>query len=192
MEMARRRLRAASPPSKWDKLIEFLERVRDIRDRYAPAMQLCTRSIVRTRQDAQRWEEVLRPRGWLPEFRKWMALPQAKENLTGRAIVAPRGHCVYMADAKEFVHNPWFGEMNLLYVDADGSVVPCPVHPHAEVLGNLRTERYSDILAGESRRRMKQSMADENRSIMSVCGVCEVGPAGNEGPSYWSAWKRAP
>lgn len=175
------------PPSKWEKLVEFLERTREIRDRWAPAMQLCTRTIVRTRQDAQRWEEFLRPRGWVPEFRKWMALPQAKENLTGRAVVVPRGHCVYMADATEFIHNPWSGEMNLLYVDADGSVVPCPVHPHAEVLGNLRTERYSDIVLGERRRRMKEAMA-KSRSTMSVCGVCEVGPAGNEGPSYWSAF----
>jgi radical SAM protein with 4Fe4S-binding SPASM domain len=92
-----------------------------------------------------------------------------------------------MADAKEFVHNPWFGEMNLLYADADGSVVTCPVHPHAHVLGNLLEERYSDILRGERRRRLQESM-DRNRAAVSVCGGCEVGPVGNEGPSYWSAF----
>lgn len=175
------------PPSKWEKLVEFLDRARELRDRWAPAMQLWTRTIVRTRQDAQRWEEFLRPRGWLPEFRKWMALPQAKENLTGHAIVVPRGHCVYLGAAAELIHNPWFGEINLLYVDADGSVVPCPVHPHAEILGNLRTERYSDILLGDRRRKMKEMMA-RNRAGMGVCGVCEIGPPGNEGPSYWSTF----
>jgi organic radical activating enzyme len=175
------------PPSKWDKLVEFLERTRELRDRWAPAMTLHTRTIVRTRQDAERWDNFLRPRGWTPEFRKWMALPEAKQNLTGRAVVVPRGHCVYMADAKEFVHNPWHGEMNLLYVDADSSVVTCPVHPHAHVLGSLRTNTYSEILHGEHRRRLKEAMA-KSRATVSVCGVCEVGPAGNEGPSYWSAF----
>jgi MoaA/NifB/PqqE/SkfB family radical SAM enzyme len=175
------------PPSKWSKLEEFLERVRVIRDRWAPAMTLHTRTIVRTRADAERWNNFLQPRGWLPEFRKWMALPEAKENLTGRAIMVPRGHCVYMADAKEFVHNPWHGEMNLLYVDADSSVVTCPVHPHAHVLGNLKEQRYSDILHGEHRKKLLAAM-EKSRSTLSVCGVCEVGPPGNEGPSYWSAF----
>ena len=175
------------PPSKWEKLEEFLERARILRDKWAPAMQLWTRTIVKTSKDAERWENFLRPRGWLPEFRCWMALPEAKENLTGRIVMAPRGHCVYMADAKEFVHNPWSGEMNLLYADADGSVVTCPVHPHAHVLGNLLAERYSDILLGERRRKLQASM-DANRAAVSVCGGCEVGPVGNEGPSYWSAF----
>ena len=26
--------------------------------------------------DMSRWEDVLRPRGWTPEFRRWMALPR--------------------------------------------------------------------------------------------------------------------
>ncbi len=175
------------PPSKWEKLMEFLERARVIRDRWAPGMHLGTRTIVRTRSDAQRWEQLLRPLGWTPEFRKWMALPEAKENLTGRAVVVPRGHCVYIADAEEFVHKAWFGEMNQLYIDGDGTVVPCCVHPHAAVLGDLRTERYSDILAGERRRKMMAAMAS-SRATMSVCGVCDVGPVGREGPSYWSTF----
>lgn len=175
------------PPSKWEKFMEFLERARVIRDRWAPGMHLGTRTIVRTRKDAERWEGILRPMGWTPEFRRWMALPEAKENLTGRAVVVPRGHCVYAADASEFIHKQWFGEMNQLYVDGDGTVVPCCIHPHAAVLGDLKTELYSDILRGERRRELLARM-DSSRATMSVCGVCDVGPPGNEGPSYWSTF----
>ena len=64
-----------------------------------------------------------------------MALPEAKENLTHRAMMVPRGPCVFLADPDEFATHPWFGEVNLLYVDADGTVVPCCMHPQAGVLG---------------------------------------------------------
>jgi wyosine [tRNA(Phe)-imidazoG37] synthetase (radical SAM superfamily) len=59
---------ALRPPSKWEKLIEFLDRAAYLRDRWAPAMQLWTRTVVRTRKDMDRWNEVLQPRGWTPEF----------------------------------------------------------------------------------------------------------------------------
>jgi radical SAM protein with 4Fe4S-binding SPASM domain len=174
------------PPSKWEKLLEFLEKAAYLRDRWAPAMQLWTRTVIRSKEDARRWESLLGPRGWTPEFRRWMALPQAQENMTGRPVIVPRGPCMFLAEASEFTSNPWFGEKNLLYVDADGTVVPCCVHPKAGVLGNLMTQKYSEILYGEARRRMKETMS-KNRSAMSVCGSCDVGPVGNEGPSFWSA-----
>lgn len=173
------------PPSEWGKLIEFLERAAKLRDRYAPAMQLATRSVIETREDARHWEELLKPRGWTPEFRRWMALPEAKENRTGRLVRAPKGPCVFLADASEYSVHPWFGEINLLYVDADGTVVPCCMHPQAGVFGNLMTQRYSEILNGEPRRAMQKAMR-ESRATMSVCGGCDVGPVGNEGPSFWS------
>ncbi len=173
------------PPSQWEKLIEFLDRAAALRDRYAPAMQLATRTVVETREDARRWEAILRPRGWAPEFRRWMALPGAKENRTGRAVLAPRGPCVFLADASEYTHHPWQGEINLLYVDADGTVVPCCMHPQAGVLGNLKRQKYSEILNGEPRRRLKEAMT-KNRAAMPVCGTCDVGPVGNEGESFWS------
>ncbi len=174
------------PPSKWEKLVEFLERARYLRDRWAPAMQLRTRTVINTRTDAERWEDFLRRRGWLPEFRRWMFLPDSKENLTGRTLTVPAGSCMFLADASEFMSHPWFGEINLLYVDADGTVVPCCAHPRAGVLGNLKSLKYSEILHGAARRMMKQAM-QENRAAMAVCGGCDIGPAGNEGPSYWSA-----
>ena len=171
------------PPSKWENLIEFLERAARLRDRWAPAMQLCTRTIIETMDDARRWEDVLRPRGWMPEFRRWMALPGAKENMTRRPLTIPRGPCVFLADASEYSDHPWFGEINLLYVDADGTVVPCCMHPRAGVFGNLKAQLYSEILDGDARRRMKETMG-RDRSSMPVCGGCDVGPVGDEGPSF--------
>lgn len=173
------------PPSTWEKLVEFLDRARYLRDRWAPAMQLRTRTVVRTGGDAQRWEDFLRPRGWIPEFRRWMFLPQSKENLTGREAAVPSGPCLFLADASEFTLNPWFGEINFLHVDADGTVVPCCAHPRAGVLGNLKTQTYSQILNGVPRRMIRQAM-QENRAAMPVCGSCEFGPVGNEGPLFWS------
>jgi MoaA/NifB/PqqE/SkfB family radical SAM enzyme len=175
------------PPAKWEKLVEFLDRARVLRDRWAPAMQLCTRTVIQTRADAQRWEDFLRPRGWMPEFRHWMYAPGAQENMTGRAVVVPAGPCVFLADAGEFTSHPWFGEINLLYVDADGTVVPCCMHPQAGVFGNLKIQKFSEILNGPGRRAMMQAM-QEDRSGLSVCGHCDVGPVGNEGPSFWSTF----
>jgi radical SAM protein with 4Fe4S-binding SPASM domain len=67
-------------------------------------------------------------------------------------------------------------------VDADGTIVPCCYHPRADVSGNLMTQKYSEILSGVARLAMKQ----ENRAAMPVCGRCEVGPIGNEGPSFFA------
>ena len=173
------------PPSTWKKLVEFLDRARSLRDRWAPAMQLGTRTVIHTRADAQRWEAFLRPRGWMPEFRRWMLLPESKENLTGRAVTVPRGPCMFLANASEFTAHSWFGEINLLYLDAEGTVVPCCMHPKAGVFGNLKTQKYSEVLNGSARRAMKETM-QENRAAMPVCGKCEIGPVGNEGPSFGS------
>jgi radical SAM protein with 4Fe4S-binding SPASM domain len=174
------------PPSQWDKLIEFLERATRLRDRWAPGMQLLTRTVVRTQKDMERWNEVLQPRGWTPEFRRWMALPESAQNMTGRAIFAPKGPCMYLAEPQEFTAHPWYGEINLLYVDADGTVVPCCQHPRAGVLGNLMTQKYSEIRHGRERREFKAAM-ESGRAKMSICGTCDVGPVGNEGASFWSA-----
>ena len=173
------------PPSTWEKFTDFLDQAARLRNRWAPGMYLGTRTIIETKEDARRWEDVLRPRGWAPEFRRWMALPEAKENMTHRAMMVPRGPCVFLADPDEFGTHPWFGEINLLYVDADGTVVPCCMHPQAGVLGNLRTHKFSEILNGEGRRRFKDEMR-KHRAAMPVCGGCDVGPVGNEGASYWS------
>src|SRR5450432_4078359 len=176
---------ALRPPSKWGRLIEFLDRAVVLRDRWAPNMQLWTRTVVRTQRDIRQWDEVLRPRGWTPEYRRWMALPGAAQNMTGRAVVTPRSHCVFLAEPQAFTDHPWFGEINLLYVDADGTVVPCCMHPKAGDFGNLMTQKYSEILHGEARRKFRSDL-DTRRASMSICGTCDAGPPGKEGPSFWS------
>jgi radical SAM protein with 4Fe4S-binding SPASM domain len=177
---------ALRPPSKWEKLIEFLDRAAYLRDRWAPAMQLWTRTVVRSREDMQRWNEVLQPRGWTPEFRRWMILPESINNMTGRAAKAPPGPCFFVADASQFRNHPWHGQINLLYVDWDGTVVPCCMHPKASVFGNLREQKYSEILFGDRRKGFIAAMEKE-RETMPVCGECEIGPVGNEGPSFHTA-----
>lgn len=173
------------PPSRWERLVEFLDKAAYLRDRWAPATQLMTRTVVKTEDDMLRWEAFLRPRGWLPEFRRWMALPESKENLTGRVVMAPRGPCVYFAEPTDFPHHPWFGEINGLYMDADGTVVPCCMHPRAGEFGNLKHQTYSEIRQGSARAGMLAAM-QSNRAAMPICNTCEIGPAGNEGPSFWT------
>jgi radical SAM protein with 4Fe4S-binding SPASM domain len=174
------------PPSQWSQFIEFLERARRVRDRWSPALQLITKTIVRSQEDVDRWKSVLIPRGWTPEFRGWMALPESAQNMTGREINVPSGACGFLGEPGEFSQHPWHGEIRLLYVDADGSVVPCCVHPSAGYFGNLKQQKYSEILNGSLRAAFKQEMTN-NRKAMPICGQCDIGPVGNEGPSFHSA-----
>ena len=172
------------PPSKWEKLIEFLERARELRDRYAPAMQLITRNVVESKADMEAWNEILLPRGWTPEFRGWKILPEAAENPTGRKPEIPPGVCFFMAPPDAF-QNPWYGEVRQLYVDWDGTVVPCCMHPMAGILGNLKSHTFNEILKGTLRNQFIESL-ETRRHEMKICGECEIGPPGAEGPSFSS------
>jgi MoaA/NifB/PqqE/SkfB family radical SAM enzyme len=158
------------PPARWPKLIEFLERVSAIKATEQLKLELITRTIVEADSDCERWRAVLAPRGWTPDFRAWKYLPQAPENRTGRVIHAANGVCMFMEHAGQ------------LYVDADGAVVPCCVHPRAAVLGNLGTTRYSAMLNGGERVTFMGALS-ERRHELPVCGVCEYGPADRPGPS---------
>ena len=174
------------PPSKWELFIEFLERTRVLRDRWSPATQLITRTVCDDPEAQRRWREILEPRGWTPEFRGWMALPGSAQNMTGRAVVAPKGACGFLAEPHEFVAHPWGGQINLVYVDWDGTVVPCCMHPKAAVLGNLLEEPYSLIRYGQARERLIALMR-QDRASMPICGECDVGPVGREGASFDAA-----
>lgn len=174
------------PPSKWPKLIEFLERAKALRDRLCPSMQLVCKSVSEVPEHRERWREVLLPRGWTPEFRRWMWLPGSERNMTGRSITTPEGPCFFMAHWSAFQSRDWDGQVTLLYVDADGSIVPCCMHPGAAALGNLGTMSFNDMLAGKARAAFIEAMRT-NRRAMPVCGECDVGPAGNEGPSFWAS-----
>jgi radical SAM protein with 4Fe4S-binding SPASM domain len=146
-------------PSRWPKLIEFLERAKELRDRHSPYTQLMTRSVCTSAEGRRRWLELLRPLGWEPEFRGWLYLPESASNMTGRAPLVPEGVCQYLRGPT-------------LYVDWDGTVVPCCVHPRAGVLGNLKTQRYSEIFNAAERQAMMSAMQRDRRA-MRICGQCE-------------------
>jgi radical SAM protein with 4Fe4S-binding SPASM domain len=173
------------PPSKWEKFMEFLERARELRDRWSPATQLRTRTVIDDAGDKNHWNKLLRPLGWQPEFRGWMNLPEAKEHLSNRKIQVPEKACYFLADPSRFRNKLWCGEVNLLYVDYDGTVVPCCIHPQAGRLGNLMHNTYNQILNSSKRMDFINTM-NSDRASMSICGNCEMGPPGNEGPSFWS------
>ncbi len=176
------------PPSRWERLVEFLERARQLRDRWAPGMQLVTRTVCTPEppEFRERWRNHLQPLGWTPEFRRWMALPESVMNMTGRQIKPPQGECGFMQEASVFKGHPWHGQINLLYVDADGTVVPCCMHPRADVLGNLFQQTFSEILGSQQRADFVTKMRLDRPSI-HACGKCESGPVGNEGASFWAS-----
>ena len=174
---------AKRPPSKWEKLIEFLERARVLRDRYAPAMQLITSTVCMDPIQRKRWEDVLIPRGWTPKFRRWMVLPQSAVNMTGNAPVVPQSSCLYVANPDRFTSHNWSGQINLVYVDYDGTVVPCCQHPRAGVLGNLLESSYNEILFGEKRADFIAQL-ETIRADLPICGKCDVGPPEAPGPSF--------
>ncbi len=177
------------PPAKWNKLVEFLQRARDLRDRWSPATQLITRSVIRSETDKTRWLELLKPLGWTPEFRGWMSLPQAAENMVQRDLQIPTGACFFLAEPEAFVSHPWAGETRFLHVNWDGTVVPCCAHPEAGQFGNLKQNTYNEILTGQARRNFIASM-EQNRQAMPICGQCEMGPVGSEGPSFAAGAER--
>lgn len=146
------------PPSKWDKLLEFLVRTKQLRDRYAPYITLINRTICVQPESQIRWRKLLDPLGWKPEFRDWRILPEGK-NMTGHEPIVPSRICSFMHGDK-------------IYVDYDGTVVPCCVHPRAGVLGNLKDQMLSAILRGEPRRKMLNTM-ENARVDMRICGQCE-------------------
>ena len=174
---------ALRPPAKMDKLMYFLNKTRELRDKWSPATQLVTRTIIETEQDKENWRQLLQPLGWEPEFRQWMILPEAVANPSHRTPEKVNGICVFLAKPDEFTGKTWHGDINLLYVDYDGTFVPCCYHPRAGVFGNLLHQKYSEVLAGEKRAAFMAKMAKDRKS-MKVCSQCELGPIGNEGPTF--------
>lgn len=173
---------ALRPPSKWPKLIEFLDRAKALRDKHAPGTQLVTRTIVEDEQAIQRWNEILLPRGWEPEFREWKVLPESRENMTGRQVQAPTDVCTFIAPTERFSER-YHGEVNQLYVDASGTVVPCCAHPAAAKLGSLKTHRVSELLEAPERRAFINKL-ETDRANVPICNQCEFGPPESPGESF--------
>ncbi|MFT4615601.1 MAG: radical SAM protein with 4Fe4S-binding SPASM domain [Bacteroidia bacterium] len=170
------------PPSKWSKLIDFLTRARELRDRHAPGLQLVTRTIIEDEAAMRRWSDLLLPLGWEPEFRDWKVLPQAQENMTGRDLVVPNDVCTFVAPSDRF-GELYHGEVNQLYVDAAGTVVPCCAHPKAAELGSLAEHTATQLLASKARQDFVQRLENDRRSI-PVCNECEFGPPEKPGESF--------
>jgi radical SAM protein with 4Fe4S-binding SPASM domain len=173
---------ALRPPSKWPKLLDFLARAKALRDEHAPNLQLVTRTIVESEEAIKRWNALLLPLGWEPEYREWKYLPESKENMTGREVQAPTDVCTFVAPSERFGER-YHDEVNQLYVDADGTVVPCCAHPAAARLGSLDTHRASQLLRSPERQAFVQRLATDRASV-PVCNQCEFGPPENPGESF--------
>jgi wyosine [tRNA(Phe)-imidazoG37] synthetase (radical SAM superfamily) len=87
------------PPAKMEKLLNFLQKTRQLVDKWSPATELVTRTIIETEQDKENWLKILNPLGWKPEFRNWMILPEAKENPSNRHLNSVEVSCFFMADS---------------------------------------------------------------------------------------------
>jgi MoaA/NifB/PqqE/SkfB family radical SAM enzyme len=158
------------PPAKWSRLMKFLLKAVEIRERYCPHLKIITRTIINSTDDKARWTEVLEPLDITPQFRKWKWLPDATNNLTGRSISPGKGVCFFVGQEKR------------LFVDHLGRVVPCCIHPFAGYFGSLTHSTFSENLRSQSRTDFISRM-NQDRLSMSVCGQCEFGSIENPGPS---------
>jgi radical SAM protein with 4Fe4S-binding SPASM domain len=146
------------PPGKYEKMIEFLIKAKELRDRYSPDAALFTVTISETPDGRKRWADLLTPLGWTPLFRHWFTLPGSlKAQIEQPAIVLTKGCCQ--------LHRKY------AYVDFDGTVVPCCYHPRPFELGNLKEQKYSDILKGQQRKLVLKELKT-NKENTAVCRTC--------------------
>lgn len=150
------------PPAKWDKLLAFLTGASALRDRYCPNMELMTRTVITDLGDMPIWNALLEPLGWRPEFRRWINLVGASEDLSARDWRPGEGLCQYVEPPLQ------------LYVDWNGTVVPCCAHPRASNLGDLSKQRWSEIHFGEKRRAFVGAL-QHDRGSLDICAKCEFG-----------------
>lgn len=158
------------PPAKWHKLLDFFDRCATAVAKYSPETKMMTRTVISSVECIPKWENLLTPFGFVPEFRGWKILPEASLNMTGRAVEPAEGICFFVEDQTK------------LFVNAYGDVVPCCVHPKAGHLGSLRVSKFSEILAGRQRREFVDELLSARRG-MKICGTCEFGPRQAPGKS---------
>lgn len=149
------------PPGKWEVLMEFLRKAKEYRDAYSPDTELLTRTICESDEGKRRWHDLLEPMGWTPHVRGWIILPNSQRNSGENSFKINRDQvCKYLQNYS-------------LYVDIDGTVVPCCNHPRAAVLGNLGAQTYSEIMHGAAKGRFLAAMRSGRRD-MPICGNCEI------------------
>ena len=164
------------PPAKWNKLMLFLETINEFRNRYAPDMQLNTRTICTNPDDYSRWRTVLEARGWNPTFRDWCDLPGSEKN-QGKQLAGVKNELC------EFV------QLRSIFVDYDGTVIPCCSHPRAAVLGNLTEQTYTEIRSGIKRKEFLKKLKS-SRIQMPICGQCNVSPLESKLKREWNHFHR--
>lgn len=144
------------PPAKWDRLMEFLRVAKEERDAADSQVELSTRTICTSEEGKKRWNNLLSRIGWKPVFIDWYPLVDSKRFMDG--TTGQTGLCMWVAGKN-------------LFVDADGSVVPCCTYPRPFVLGNLKEMTYSKIVNGPAARQLRQSLK-KRRPSMKICGRC--------------------
>jgi radical SAM protein with 4Fe4S-binding SPASM domain len=149
------------PPSRWSKFITFVEKLSELREKFDPNLTIMTRTICEDTESQARWEKILKPLGFNIEFRGWIYMPESSVNMTGIDVKAKEGICSFLKDSSR------------LYVDYDGTIVPCCVHPAAGNLGNLLDCKLSRIISGEKKIMFLKKMKDE-RLNMPICNQCSL------------------
>jgi len=149
------------PPGKWDRLMSFLAKARELRDAHSPKTKLTTSTICETEEGRRRWSGILESFGFEPVFIGWLSLVGSVKTPLGASELAANGLCEYVQRKRT------------LYVDYDGTVVTCCWHPRAGVLGSLKQSRCSEILRGEPQKDFARRLMT-SRGEMPVCGRCTV------------------
>jgi len=142
------------PPAKWDRLLKFMEVVKGMKDKTGSPVNLSIRSICETQEGRTRWKAVAGARGWGFQFRDWL----------------PFADSVRMVDTKSTGACPdMVNEQPSLFVHYDGAAVPCCCHPRAFVMGDLKTEKFTEVW---SRRGFYRTQMEWFRDKMPVCRDC--------------------
>ena len=149
------------PPAKWDKLVNFLTKVGELRDKYHPDLHLSSRTVLLNSADAERWNALLHPLGWKTEFISWLRLPGATENMSAAPPKPGVGIC-------HFLRN------KTTYVSWDGTVLPCCGHPSAGDFGNITSQKWSSIQFGNAREEFVDTLKNR-RETLNICSGCEFG-----------------
>jgi radical SAM protein with 4Fe4S-binding SPASM domain len=145
------------PPAKWNKLIYFARKVGEIKKKYAPNLNLFTKTICVDQKEQNKWNEIMNPLGWTPKFRNWLPLPDSLRT-TKKEI--GKGPCRFISAGK-------------LYVRWNGDVTLCCYHPHSAILGNLKQQKFSEIIKGKKRADILSKL-HHHRDKMKVCGICQM------------------
>lgn len=146
------------PPGKWNKLIEYFETVSELQKRYNPNLTLIARIICTKRTGQKKWKELLKPLGFDPRFRYRRKDPQSVY-AQAKKIKPAKGAC-------DFVRKSYF------YITANGTAVPCCVHPKASDLGNISEQTYSEIC--RNGRKNFAKVLKHFRQRHPICGKCEI------------------